>query len=139
MTLVPGLFGPAAVVVALLQAAPSPRTVDRGVQSFVYSARQVTVRDGAEWEALWREHAPGRPLPAVDFAREMVVGVFLGSRPTGGYVVEIVSTGGEQGALVIRYRETRPAPDRITAQVLTFPYHLVAVPQQSGMVRFEKV
>ena len=63
----------------------------------------------------------------------MVVGVFLGSRPTAGFGVEIVSAREEQGALVVRYRETRPAADAIAAQVLTSPYHLVAVPKRGGV------
>ena len=58
----------------------------------------------------------------------MVVGVFLGGRPTAGYGVEIVGVREEHGALVVEYGETRPPAARITAQVLTAPYHLVRFP-----------
>jgi hypothetical protein len=69
----------------------------------------------------------------------MVVGVFLGSQTTAGFSVEIVSALVEQGVLVVRVRETRPQSDRIVAQIITSPYHLVAVPRHSGDVRFESV
>ena len=48
-----------------------------------------------------------------------------------------VTTAGD--ALIVRYRETRPTPDAITAQVLTFPYHMVVVPTRPGRVTFEHV
>jgi hypothetical protein len=115
------------------------KTIDKGTQSYVEDAKMVTVRSADEWARLWRLHAPDRAAPAVDFPREMVVGVFLGSRPTAGYQVEIVGARAEQGALVVQYRVTAPGRDAVTAQVVTMPYHLVAVPAQAGEVKFEKL
>jgi hypothetical protein len=117
----------------------SMKIIDKGSQSNVEEPRQVTVRTAEELAKLWRAHAPDRPLPTVDFSRDMIVGVFLGSRPTAGYNVEIVSAREEQGALVVRYRAAQPPRNAITAQILTMPYQLVAVPRHVGDVRFEKV
>ena len=115
------------------------KTLDKGMQTNVEEPRQVTVRSADELAKLWRVHSPDRAQPSVDFTRDMVVGVFLGSRPTAGYNVEIVSAREEQGALVVRYRATVPARDTMTAQILTMPYHLVVVPRYAGDVKFEKV
>ena len=129
----------ALLVAALFQTAmPSVRTLDQGAASGIDAPRQVVARTAAEWQALWRQHAPDKPVPAVDFAREMVVGVFLGERPTPGYRVDVSSLRVEGDALVVVYRETRPGRDRIAAQVLTSPYHLTAVPAHAGTVRFEQ-
>jgi hypothetical protein len=114
------------------------RTIDKGVESGIESARQSTARTPAEWAALWRAHATDRPLPAVDFSREMVIGVFMGSRPTAGYAVEIVGAELRSGTLAVAYRETTPPSGAMTAQVLVAPYHLVAVPRHPGAVTFEK-
>jgi protease stability complex PrcB-like protein len=130
------------LLAALAQApqTPSMRTIERGAMSFVDTPRQVTVRTGAEWAVAWRAHAgDDRPAPVVDFSKEMVVGVFLGTRRTSGYGVEIVRTREENGALVVQYVETPPSPRAVTAQVITMPYHLVAVPQRPGEVKFERV
>jgi hypothetical protein len=121
------------------ESASDVRTLDKGDISFTDSARQVTARTEAEWAAIWRQHAANRPEPTVDFSREMVVGVFLGSRPTAGNGVQIVGTRVDQGALVVEYRERRPARGDVTAQVVTSPYHLVALPVRQGAVRFEKI
>jgi hypothetical protein len=127
------------LVLVALQGVLPLRVLEKGDQSNVDDARQVALRTAAEWKTLWRQHSPDRDQPRVDFGRDMVVGVFLGSRTTAGFSVEIVSALVEQGALVVRFRETRPQSDRIVAQVITSPYHLVAVPRHSGEVKFEKL
>jgi hypothetical protein len=114
------------------------RTIEKGEQSNVEDARQVVVRTEAEWTKLWQQHGPDRTMPAVDFSKEMVVGVFMGSRPTAGYNISIVSTFAKDGSVLVRYQESRPRPGMMTAQVLTFPYHLVAIQKASGDVKFEK-
>lgn len=136
----------ALLVAALLQTGAMPvqpmTTVAKGAQSGVESPRQVVVRTEAEWATLWQEHARDQhphPQPNIDFTREMVVGVFIGTRSTGGFGVEIVGIREDRGSLIVDYRETRPGRDRITAQVITAPYHLVRIPRFSGEVRFEKL
>ena len=108
-------------------------------QSQVDAPRQVVVRSADEWARVWRTHAPDRQPPAVDFSREMAVGVFLGSRPTAGYAVEILGVREAQDGVVVQYRRTTPPRDMITAQVITTPYHIVAIPKRDGPVRFEEV
>jgi hypothetical protein len=128
------------LLLAALVQDPSPlRTIDKGDHSLFAAGRQAIVRTPAEWSALWREHAGERPQPAVDLSREMIVAVFLGSRPTAGFRIEIVGVDEKGGDVVVRYRETRPSPGGLTAQVLTSPYHLVAVARRPGQVRFERV
>ena len=129
----------AVVAAAMLQGSITVRTLDRGDQSSVDAPRQATVRTAAEWDELWRRHSPDRPQPRVDFAKEMVVAVFLGSRNTAGYAVEIVSAQNDGGAVVVRYRQREPARDAITAQIITMPYDIAAIPKSAGDVRFERV
>jgi hypothetical protein len=129
------------LLAALAQVTPTPplRTIERGTMSFVDAPRQIAARTPAEWSVAWRAHAGDRQPPIVDFSKEMVVGVFLGTRRTSGYAVEILRSREENGALVVQYVETQPAPRAITAQVITMPYHFVAMPRHTGEVRFEKV
>jgi hypothetical protein len=119
--------------------APNTRTIEKGDQSNIDEARQVLVRTDAEWTTLWRQHHPDKPRPAVDFSKEMIVGVFMGSRPNAGFSTTILSATAANGALIVRYAEKVPAPGRISAQILTFPYHLVAIPKAAVTdVKFEK-
>ena len=130
----------AAALVALLQAGLPMRTVDKGQSSQIDMAKQVSARTVDEWATLWTAHAGARTRPNVDFTKEVVAAVFLGSRPSAGYGVDIVRARQEGVALVVSYKETRPAPDSVAAQVLTSPYHIVAIPRGSATdVKFERV
>ena len=127
-------------LIALMQTSAPPRSIDKSARSDITSPRQVVIRTQGEWDALWREHMPSRQREAIDFSKEMVVGVFLGSRPTAGYGVAIESAVEADGVLHVRYRETSPARDAMTAQVITFPYHLVAIPKSAATdVTLDKV
>ena len=122
-----------------LAAGPAVTTVARGSMSAITEPREVVVRSSAEWNALWKEHGSTQPLPAVDFSKELVAAVFLGSRPTGGFSVEVVGARVEGDALVFEYVEQRPGRDSIVTQVLTSPFHIVKLPAHKGSVRFQAV
>jgi len=114
------------------------KTIDRGVQSNIESRREVVVRTAAEWARLWKEHTINGQPPEVDFAQSMVVGIFLGSRSTGGHGVEITRIDRENAELVVTYRERQPGKSDIVTQVITMPYHLVTVERFPGLVRFKR-
>jgi len=128
-----------AFMAALQSGGSAIRSIEKGTASSASELRQVVVRDGAAWEKFWSEHAPERPRPAVDFAREMVVGVFVGDRPTAGYTVEIFGYRESGDDVTVQYRETTPARGTVAAQVIVSPYHLAAIPKKTGKVSFEQV
>ena len=118
---------------------PSTRTIEKGDQSNIDDAKQVLVRTEAEWTRLWQQHNPDRPRPKVDFSKEMVVAVFMGSRPNAGFSTTITSAMAANGALVVRYTETMPGAGGVSAQILTFPYHIVAIGKADVKdVKFQK-
>ena len=122
--------------VAMVAQTPSFTNVAKGDASGQQLAKQVTVRTPAEWKALWKDHAPTEKMPTVDFAKDMVVGIFLGTKPSAGHEVEIVAVRPDGKDLVVEYVQKQPAPGTMAAQILTEPFHLVAVPKHAGTVRF---
>lgn len=112
--------------------------VRRGAQSSIDSYREVVARTPEEFAALWSAAGLTGAPPNVNFTTTMLVGVFLGSRPTAGYGVDIVAVERAGDVLDVQYREQAPAPDTMRAQVLTFPFHVVGVPRHEGAVRFVK-
>ena len=113
------------------------QTIDKGSRSGVRGPLQTVVRDAVEWNALWQKHASVKPnppsTPAVDFSKDIVAGVFLGEKPTGGYDIAIIRIEQSQNSLVIEYRETNPLPGSIVTQVLTQPFHIVKILGASGL------
>ena len=126
------------LAVMMAQVPGAVATVARGPASAVENPREVVVRTLPEWEALWKSHAGPQPAPAVDFSTSLVAAVFLGTRPTAGFGVEISGTRRENDALVVEYVERAPAPDAIVAQILTSPFHVVKLPRFDGPVRFRE-
>jgi hypothetical protein len=66
----------------------------------------------------------------------MAVGIFLGTRPTGGYGIVILSAKEEQGVFVVRYREIKI--EDFATQALTTPYLIKLFPQTDLPVTFKK-
>ncbi len=114
--------------------------VDQGTSSGIRDARQVVVRDAATWAALWQQHTAGahppRPLPEVDFLREMVLAFFLGERPTSGYSAHITDIVLHPDHMLVRVRVGAPPPGTVVLQVLTQPYDIVRVPRSGVPVQF---
>ena len=65
----------------------------------------------------------------IKISKDVVLALFMGTRPTAGFTTEIVSVREEGGTFVVSYKETRPSPDSVAAQILTSPFHIVAVPK----------
>jgi hypothetical protein len=137
--MIPLVFAIAMQAAGVPPTTPALRTIEHGQISWVDSPRQVVARTPQEWAALWRSHAPDRPLPAIDFSKDMVVAIFLGSRPSAGYAVDITGVKDANGAVVVQYHETQPPSTVVTAQVITDPYHMVVIGKRAGDVIFEQV
>jgi hypothetical protein len=78
----------------------------------------------------------GTALPSVDFASLQMVGVFLGSRPNGCYDVRVSRIVQTSERMVVRYRESTPAPGAVCTQAIVTPAHLVAVARSNQPVEF---
>jgi hypothetical protein len=124
---------------ALNQQSVSLFNLQKGDFSGIREALQVVVRTPEEWDRLWKRHSsmanPSSPLP-INFATEMVAGVFLGERSTGGYEVEITRAEWRNASLYLYYLAKSPPPDAIVTQALSQPYHLVKLSKHDASVIF---
>jgi hypothetical protein len=102
-------------------------TIAAGPQSGVEIQREIVIRTAAAWKALWLEHAPDEPMPAIDFSKSVVAGVFLGLRSTGGYGVTVSSVDRQEKGVVVRWREQKRDPNAMVIQMVTFPFVLVRI------------
>ncbi len=102
------------------------------------AARESVVRNPEEWGTLWASLPTKQAAPQVAFDQMMVVGVFVGNRPTSGYKVEIVGARKDGEALVIEWREVPPAAGSSVNATVTTPFAVAGLPRHDGPVRFEK-
>lgn len=113
-------------------------TVAQGTSSQVDEPRKVVVRSADEFQALWKTHSTAA-LPKVDFSKSIVVGVFLGMRPTAGYTVAIQAVRRTENGAIVEYLEGVPDKSRMVAQMLTSPFQLVSIPNDVKTVEFKQL
>ena len=128
-----------AAVILLAMQTSAVQTIASDTMSGVDTPLQVVVRNDQEWASLWQKHAGlGKSAPKVDFTKRTVVAVFLGSRPSAGYRVDVSGTRQDGKALIVSWREIPPPGDSLLAQVITSPAHLVSIPKFDGEIKFER-
>lgn len=115
------------------------RTISHLTNSLVLEPRKVIIRDEAAYQQLWRLHHPNQSeAPPVNFNDEMVVAIFLGEQPTGGYDVTIDKVTESAQGIQVNYAVTRPNPDEMVIQILTAPTHWVVIKKSDAAVNFSE-
>lgn len=114
-----------------------------GVSGILSSARDV-VGNADEWDRLWQIIVrgprqdiprPDRPLPVVDFSREMLIIAARGQHSTGGYGIEVEAVTETERAVVVQVGTSNPGRCGVTL-AFTQPVHVVAVPRSERPVVF---
>lgn len=116
----------------------------RDVAGFIYgslrSRERLVVRTTEAWEEIWSRmtsnYTPQPPAPEVDFESEMVIIASMGSRPTGGFGINVVQVAESEGTVYVVVNETSPGSRCMTTQALTSPVTAVRVQRRDGPVTF---
>ena len=119
---------------------PPFSTISKGAFSGCTNKQNLVVKTPEEWKELWKKHTsirkPQTPTPKVDFVKEMILAVFSGQKPTGGFAVEIVRVEKAKNELKVYFRETVPPPDAGVPEVFTQPYHIIEMEKSDLPVIF---
>jgi len=103
---------------------------------------RTVVRDAAMLEEVWKKAqsamAPVPKAPPLDFTKEMAILAAMGTRPTSGYSIEVVSVNEEGGKMVVWVAERSPGKEEIVTQVVTSPWHLVVLPRRDLPVEWKE-
>ena len=84
----------------------------------------VLLRSEEEFKKFLQEHglvSPEEKSLQIDFKRYMLIGVFSGKRPTGGYSLYIERVLRKGDTLIIHAVEKCPDPNSMVIQVITYP------------------
>ena len=121
----------------------------KGVQCGVTEPRFAVFRHADKWQSFWEKAlAPYSKrlaqTPAVDFQKDMVIGVFMGEMPYPFHEIEIRSVREENrpetgNALTVRYREIKKMRGVFVPPFAVQPFHLKKMAAFPGPVFFLKV
>lgn len=115
-------------------------SISQGAASGIADPQEIVIESEQEWQKLWERHDPsGSAAPRVDFATQVVVGIFAGQRPTAGYQVQIVKVEREKNRIIVIYQLKSPPTDALVAQVLTQPFIIIRIPRLNLPIQFKGV
>lgn len=101
-------------------------------------AKNAVLRGFVEWQIFCEDQGMWGLVQDkdIDWSKRMLIAVSLGSRPSGGYGVEIDRVESQGSHWVVHARETRPAPGSMQPAMLTTPFDCVSTPRFDGKVDF---
>ncbi len=69
------------------------------------------------------------PKPDVDFQKELLIGIFLGQRPTSGYSINVEKVLLEKNQIVVYANEICPKRNQMVLMVITYPSVFIKIPK----------
>lgn len=114
-------------------------TIDDADWAGVGEKKNYIIKSKKEWQDVWAKAGHSAIAPEVDFAKEMIIAVFYGVAPTGGYSVEIIKVIESLDKLTVFIKETSPGSDCIVTQALTEPRHIIKVQRVDKEAAFNVV
>ena len=111
--------------------------LQQGWKSGVEHTSIVEIHDKSSWEEFWlaRDHGGTTgELPPVNFDTHFVIAFYLGSRPSGGYSVEITRIVASTATATLHVTEMTPGKRCTVITAVATPYHYVAVATQTKWV-----
>lgn len=109
------------------------------VDSGIETPRKRVINTDSQWMALQTEMGPNaQTLPDFNPKKETAIGIFIGTRASGGYSVSINSIQQDASRVLVDYTENRPDPDALTTQALTTPGILVIIPKSKKTIVFHE-
>ena len=104
-----------------------------GTYAAIDAKKEVLITGNEEYQALMIEvykNLDQMPrIPVVDFTKNSLVAVFLGSKPSGGYFAGIDNIMESSKTLEVNVTETTPGKNCMVSDVLTAPYVIVKIPK----------
>lgn len=102
--------------------------------------RQVLLTNNDDYQKLMAEvykNFDQLPrIPEVDFTKNDVVAVFMGTRSSGGYGISVDKIIKRSDAVTVYINETTPGKNCMSTDALTQPYQLVKVPKLDQKVKY---
>ncbi len=103
--------------------------IDQGYYCGIKVRIEYVIDDNESWGSLWEDihnTSTGYPdLPFVNFSKQVIIAVFIGEFPTGGYSATIKRIEATFAGLKVHVDEVHPGEGCGVTMAFTQPYHIV--------------
>lgn len=111
-----------------------------GTYCSISGKKEVLIKNNDDYQKLMNEvysNLDQMPrIPEVDFSKNSVVAVFMGTKNTGGYLVNVDKVIKRTSALTVSIYETSPGANCQETQMLSQPYEIVKIPKTDQKVKY---
>lgn len=118
------------------------RTFRQGAFSNAQTRQTLVFETEGQFQSYWQRvngpMAGKMPTDGVDWSREKLIAVNLGSRPNPGYEVAVRSVKRVRaGEIQVLYQEQLPMPGAYYPQVMTSPWVVIKMERAPGIITFK--
>lgn len=114
-------------------------SIESGTTSGIEERTEFLIRTAEDFKTFWARHksmeSPVPSVPRIDFKKEMVIGVFDGTKPSGGYSLKITEVKHGSDEIVVTTKASKPKPGSMNTQMMTQPYDMVRCEAAPGKLR----
>lgn len=110
------------------------QTIDKGTYSNIDNNQFLVIKDSGDLNSTW-EGLDGE-FPEIDFEEYILIAVFQGQKPSGGYSIEIAVIEEFSDFIQVGVVEKSPGDGCAVTEALTSPYHIVQIEQTEKPIRF---
>ena len=104
-------------------------------QCGIEEKKQVVVKTQAEFDNLWAKCFQNMPPPVnkpnIDFSKDWVIGVFLGTMNSGGHSVTIDDITSSDSGTTVSLTHAAPGKNCAATMAIEFPYIIASIPHFS--------
>ena len=134
---VAGVAGAAAASSTLSSAPVQQSATARGDLAGPGPSGVHVLRTAEQWRHFQRDHRLNWPVN-IDFNRNMIIAVLLGTRNSGGYTAKISDVRATDWVVEVTYSEIPPQANQAITPSLTNPYVLSLIPRSQSPVAFSR-
>ncbi len=110
-------------------------TLAAGYNSQEVEPSYYVIKDEERLKEVWDKIGEGNAAEA-DFEKNMVIAVFQGEQPTGGFEIKVNKIVETKENLNVYVKEIVPDPSDIVTQALSSPYHIIKLERIEKKVEF---
>ncbi|MEN3045059.1 MAG: protease complex subunit PrcB family protein [Candidatus Hydrothermales bacterium] len=116
------------------------KNLQKGFYSGIREKKEMVIKDKEEFLKLWKDltsiFLPSPEPPDIDFNKYILICVFMGEKPTGGYEIEIKRIFEKKEEISVYVKEVSPGQNCIVTMALTQPYHIVIFKKTKKKFKF---
>ena len=98
----------------------------------------LIIRSQAELEKIYttinKTRRPGYSVPKIDFSKEIVIALFMGSKTSGGYSIKIDHIDFKPEETLVNIIKSKPSG--MATSVMTQPFYIAKIPKMAKKIVF---